>query len=327
MFRKPVIISCLILLTSCYKTYEARIRIDGSSTVFPVTEAIAEEFRIQFPDVKITVGVSGTGGGFKKLERREIDICNASRPISKEEIEACTKKNISFIELPVSYDGIAIVVSNKNNFVDHLTVSELRKIWEPQAQKKIKSWKQVRSTFPDVPLNLYGAGTSSGTYDYFTEAIVGKTKSSRGDYTASEDDNVLVQGVAGDKGALGYFGLAYYSENKDRLKLIAIDDESGTGPVYPNDSSIVNGTYRILSRPEFIYVNAQASERKEVQDFIKFYIDHAPLLVKEIGYIPLPETSYRLVQKRFEKRTTGSMFENETHVGINMNELLSKENE
>jgi phosphate transport system substrate-binding protein len=214
-------------LVACFKNYSGRINIDGSSSVYPVTEAVAEEFRFRHGDIRITVGVSGTGGGFKKFARGETDISNASRPIKKEEAEAARKAGIGFIEIPVAYDGLAVVVSPQNDFVEYLTVEELKKIWEPAAQGKIKSWAQVRAGFPDIPLRLYGAGTSSGTYDYFTEAITGKSKSSRGDYTASEDDNVLVQGVSSDRGALGYFGLAYYLENKSKLKLVGIDNGKG----------------------------------------------------------------------------------------------------
>ena len=309
-----------ILLLSCFKNYTGRIDIDGSSSVYPITEAVAEEFRNENGDIRVTVGVSGTGGGFKKFARGETDISNASRPIKKEEVEATAKAGIAFIEIPVAYDGLAVVVSPKNDFVDHLTVEELKKIWEPAAQGKIKSWAQVRQGFPDVPLRLYGAGTSSGTYDYFTEAVTGKAKSSRGDYTASEDDNVLVQGVSSDKGGLGYFGLAYYLENKDKLKLVGIDN--GKGIVYPSDTTVTNGIYTPLSRPEFIYVNAKSAERPEVQQFVKFYLDQATLLVKEVGYVPLPPEVYMLAWNRFKSGRTGSLFANKSTVGANLVELM-----
>jgi len=267
--------------------------------------------------------VSGTGGGFKKFARGETDISNASRPIKESEIKACVENNISFIEIPVAYDGLAVVVSPANDFVDYLTVGELKKMWEPAAQGKIKSWKQIRGSFPDVPLRLYGAGTSSGTYDYFTEAIVKKSKSSRGDYTASEDDNVLVQGVSSDKGALGYFGLAYYEENKKRLKLVGIDN--GKGPVYPTDSTVKNGIYAPLSRPEFIYVNAKAATSPIVQEFVKFYMQHAPVLVKEVGYVPLQTEVYQLSYQRFLKNRQGSLFTNRSTVGADLVELLRED--
>lgn len=307
-------------LISCFKHYEGRIQIDGSSSVYPITEAVAEEYRSDHADIRITVGVSGTGGGFKKFARGETDISNASRPITKKEAAACKANNITFIEIPVAYDGLAVVVSPSNDFVDYLTVAELKKIWEPAAQNNITSWRQVRASFPDLPIRLYGAGTSSGTYDYFTEAIVGKAKSSRGDYTASEDDNVLVQGVASDKGGLGYFGLAYYLENKNKLKLVGIDN--GAGPVYPSDSTVTNGVYAPLSRPEFIYVSAASAKNIVVQDFIKFYIDHATQLVKEVGYVPLPPEVYKLAYQRLLNNTQGSMFENTSTVGADLQSLM-----
>lgn len=310
-------------LASCFKKYEGRIQIDGSSSVYPITEAVAEEFRKIRPNVRVTVGVSGTGGGFKKFARGELDISNASRPIKKSEIEECTKNKISFIELPVAYDGLAVVVSPANDFVDHLTVEELKKIWEPAAQNKIKSWKQVRDGFPDVPLRLYGAGTSSGTYDYFTEAITGKAKSSRGDYTASEDDNVLVQGVSSDKGALGYFGLAYYLENRNKLKLIGID--AGKGPVYPSDSTVTNGTYAPLSRPEFIYINSRSASSEILKDFVSFYMANAPQLVKEVGYVPLPAEAYALSLDRFLMNKRGSVFADKSTVGADLIKLLKED--
>lgn len=307
-------------LSSCFKKYNGKIQIDGSSSVYPITEAVAEEYRVIHSDIRITVGVSGTGGGFKKFARGETDISNASRPITAKEAAACKANNIAFIEIPVAYDGLAVVVSPSNDFVKYLTVSELKKIWEPAAQQKILSWKQVRDDFPDVPIRLYGAGTSSGTYDYFTEAIVGKAKSSRGDYTASEDDNVLVQGVASDKGALGYFGLAYYLENKSKLKLVGIDN--GNGPVFPSDSTVTYGTYAPLSRPEFIYVSATSAGNVVVKDFIKFYIDNAVQLVKEVGYVPLPAEVYQMAHQRFLNNIQGSMFEKTTTVGADLKKLM-----
>lgn len=310
------------LLSSCFKQYRGRISIDGSSSVYPITEAVAEEFRKLHGDIRVTVGVSGTGGGFKKFSRGETDISNASRPIKASEIEACKNNGIDFIEIPVAYDGLAIVISAANDFVDYLTVEELKKMWEPAAQDKIRSWKQIRPSFPDEPLRLYGAGTSSGTYDYFTEAIVGEAKSSRGDYTASEDDNVLVQGVSSDKGALGFFGLAYYEENKTKLKLVGIN--AGKGVVYPNDSTVRTGVYAPLSRPEFIYVNAKSATSPFVKEFIKFYMEQAPALVKEVGYVPLPTEVYQLSYNRFLNNQLGSMFVNRTTVGVDLVKLLKE---
>lgn len=305
------------------------IRIDGSSTVYPISEAVAEEFRNEQSNVRVTVGESGTGGGFKKFSRGEIDINDASRPITAGEIELCNEGGVKFIELPVAYDGLAVVVSKENTFVDYLTVAELKKLWEPAAQGKINTWKQVRSSFPDVPINLYGAGTASGTYDYFTEAIVGKAKSSRGDYNASEDDNVLVKGVSSDKNALGYFGLAYYENNADKLKLVPINDEddsNGKGPILPSQETVSNGTYTPLSRPEFIYVNSKSADRPEIKAFVTFYLQNAKTLTREIGSVPLDPKVYKLVQERFDKKIEGSAFGNGVStIGVNMSELLKTE--
>ncbi len=299
------------------------MNIDGSSSVYPLTEAVAEEFRKHNADIRITVGISGTGGGFKKFLRGETDISNASRPISPEELKISRENGIEFIEIPVCYDGMAIVVSPKNTFVDYITVAELKKMWSPQSQGKIKTWKQVRSSWPDLPLNLYGAGTSSGTYDYFTEAINGKAKASRGDYTASEDDNVLVQGVSSDVGGLGYFGLAYFTENKTKLKLVPVKYNKESEAVFPNDSTVQHGKYQPLSRPEFIYVNLKSAKKAYVQDFVYFYLEHAASLAQEVGYVPLPKAVYRLSYQRFMKGSTGSVFENKSTVGANLLQLLS----
>ena len=278
--------------------------------------------------VRVTVGESGTGGGFKKFSRGEIDINDASRPIKPEEIELCKQSGIEFIELPVAYDGLAVVVNKANTFVDYLTVSELKKLWEPAAQGKIKTWNQVRASFPNQPINLYGAGTASGTYDYFTEAVVGKAKSSRGDYNASEDDNVLVKGVSSDKNALGYFGLAYYENNADQLKLVPINDgneSNGAGAIIPTPETVSNGTYAPLSRPEFIYINAKSAGRPEVKAFITFYLENAQALAKEVGSVPLKPEVYQLIQERFDKKITGSLFANGTStIGVDMSDILKK---
>jgi phosphate transport system substrate-binding protein len=303
---------------------EKIIKIDGSSTVFPITEAVAEEFQIE-KKIKVTVGISGTGGGFKKFCRGEIDVQNASRPILKKEMEACKEAGVQYIELPVAYDALTVVVNKKNDFVKSLTVEELKKIWEPAAQGKIKSWKQVNATFPDTPLKLFGAGSDSGTFDYFTEAIVGKAKSSRGDYTASEDDNVVVQGVASDKGSLGYFGFAYYEENQDKLKAIPIVATKGTAAVLPSFDNVKNGTYQPLSRPIFIYVNAtSAAFKPEVKAFIDFYLNNAPALVKEVKYIPLPANEYAAVTKHWKALKPGTGFDGTPEVGIKIEELLAR---
>jgi len=326
-FSKLILVVIAALFSSCFKSYEGKINIDGSSTVYPLTEAVSEEFRDIRPEIRVTVGVSGTGGGFKKFLRNEIDISNASRPISKSELEQSKKSGIDFIEIPVSYDGLAVVVSKNNDFVDYLTVEELHKMWAPESQHKIIKWNQIRPEWPDAPLNLYGAGTSSGTYDYFTEAINGKAKASRGDYTASEDDNVLVQGVSTDINGLGYFGLAYYSENKDKLKLVPIKVDKNSEAIYPTDETVQNGSYQPLSRPEFIYVNVQSAQSPLVQEYIKFYLENAGTLAKEVGYVALPAAVYILSYEKFKNLKTGSIFENESTVGANLLELLKKHSE
>ena len=326
-FRYQILFFCLILFCSCFKSYEGKINIDGSSTVYPLTEAVSEEFRKIKPDIRVTVGVSGTGGGFKKFMRNEIDISNASRPISASEIKQAKAAGIEFIEIPVSYDGLAVVVSPLNDFVDYLTVAELKTMWAPESQGKITRWNQIRPEWPDRPLNLYGAGTSSGTYDYFTEAINGEAKASRGDYTASEDDNVLVQGVSTDRNGLGYFGLAYFSENKDKLKLVPIKVDAQSEAILPTDESVQSGKYQPLSRPEFIYVNAVSAKSPVVQEYIKFYLENAGTLAREVGYVALPDEVYRLSYDKFLKGKTGSVFENKSVVGANLFELLKQEAE
>jgi phosphate transport system substrate-binding protein len=280
------------------------IRIDGSSTVYPITEAVAEEFRRSQPAVKVTVGLSGTGGGFKKFGRGETDINNASRHIKKEETELCKTNNIDHLDIQVAFDGLSIVVNPKNTWVNDITVAELKKIWEPEAQGKIKKWNQIRPEWPNEEFHLYGAGTESGTYDYFTEAIVGKSHSSRGDYTASEDDNVLVQGVSTDKNALGFFGFAYYEENKDKLKVVPVNDEkedNGKGAVLPTIETVKNKTYSPLSRPLFVYVSSVAAKRPEVREFVNFYIDNAAELSKEVGFIPMTDEEYSRERSRVEE--------------------------
>ena len=269
-------------------TLSGTIEIDGSSTVFPITEAVAEEFRKVNPNVRVNVGISGTGGGFKRFVVGETQISDASRPIKDSEKEQATKNGVEWIEMPVAYDGLSVMVNPKNTWVTSMTVAELKKLWEPGST--VRRWNQIRPEWPDQPINLYGPGTDSGTFDYFTEAINGKEDASRADFTASEDDNVLVQGIAGDPNSLGYFGYAYYVENKDKLKLVAID--SGSGPVLPSEQTINDGTYRPLSRPIFIYSNKAALARPEVKEFVRFYMTEGPALVSEVGYIQLPANFY-----------------------------------
>lgn len=282
---------------------KGEVKIDGSSTVYPISEAVAEEFRTVQPEVKVTVGLSGTGGGFKKFSRGETDINDASRTIKEEEIKACEEKNIHYLELEIAFDGLSVVVNPQNDWVKDITVAELKKIWEPEAQGKITKWSQVRAGWPDQEFHLYGAGTESGTYDYFTEAIVGKSHSSRGDYTASEDDNVLVQGVSTDKNALGFFGFAYFEENMDKLKLVPVNDEddsNGVGAIAPSIETVKNKSYAPLSRPLFIYVNSEAVKRPEVTAFVKFYLENASKLVSEVGFIAMTTEEYTAQMKKFE---------------------------
>jgi phosphate transport system substrate-binding protein len=310
------------------ETAPSVITIDGSSTVFPINEAVAEEFQKANPTHKVTIGVSGTGGGFKKFCSGELAIAGASRPIKKTEAEACAAKGIEFIELPVAYDGLAVVVNPKNDWVASLTVAELKRLWEPEAQGKVKSWSQVRSGFPTKEVHLFGAGVDSGTYDYFTKAIVGEEHSSRGDFTSSEDDNVLVQGVSRDANALAFFGLAYYEENKALLKLVPIDDgvdDNGKGPIAPSLETVANDTYQPLSRPIFIYVSKSAAARAEVNAFIEYYLKNGEHLVKEARFVPLPARAYELAMGRYKRGVTGSVFANGSEVGTTVEALLARE--
>jgi phosphate transport system substrate-binding protein len=303
-------------------TLGGTVLIDGSSTVFPISEAMAEEFQKANPNVKVTVGSSGTGGGFKKFCAGETDITGASRPIKPSEVELCKKGKIDYVELPVAFDGLSVVVNPKNTFAKCLKVDELKKMWEPAAQGKVKTWKQIRPDFPAQPLGLYGAGTDSGTYDYFTKAIVGEEGKSRGDFTASEDDNVLVQGVSSDVNGLAFFGYAYYVENKEKVQLVGID--AGKGCVEPSPETIANGTYEPLSRPEFIYVKKTALDKPEVLAMTKFYVDPANAkFVDEVGYVSLPAPVEAKVNARLEARTIGSVFEGKgSTAGVKLEEIL-----
>jgi phosphate transport system substrate-binding protein len=302
------------------------VRIDGSSTVYPIMEAMAEDFGTTNRSVKVLIGVSGTGGGFKKFCAGETDISNASRPIKDTEIQACTAKGINYIELPVAYDALTVVVNRKNSWASSMTIAELKKIWEPEAQGKITRWSQVRAGWPDAEIKLFGAGVDSGTYDYFTEAVVGKEHSSRGDYTSSEDDNIIVQGVANDENALGFMGLAYYEENKDKLVAVGIDDEkisNGTGPQIPSAATVLSAAYQPLSRPLFIYVRQDAAARGEVKAFVNFVVQNAPRLVAEVGYVPLKQGVYDRVAKRFSDGLLGSVFgKHGSQVGVSLEQVL-----
>lgn len=325
-----LLISMTVLLASSHAAES--IRVDGSSTVFPITEAVAEEFQTgKRGQVRVTVGVSGTGGGFKKFCRGETDLQNASRPIQAAvkpgepgELESCRAKGVKFFELPIAYDAAVVVVNKNNKFLTEISVEELKRIWEPAAQGKIQKWNQINPSWPDKEIRLYGAGADSGTFDYFTEAIVGKAKSSRGDYTASEDDNVLVKGVAGDIHALGYLPYSYYEANKANLKAVAIVPK-GKKAVLPSFETVESGIYAPLSRPLFLYVNEQSYARPAVREFVEFYLANAPKLVTEAKYVPLPLTAYKTGLEHLKTGKVGTAFGGHSEVGLKIKELMNKE--
>ena len=304
---------------------QSTIKIDGSSTVFPITEAVAEEFqKSKKNQIKVTVGVSGTGGGFRKFCRGETDVQNASRPITKAEMAECQKNNVQYVEMPVAYDALSVVINPKNAWLAEITIDDLKKIWEPSAQGKITRWNQVNPAWPDRAIKLFGAGTDSGTFDYFTEAVNGKSKASRGDFTASEDDNVLVQGVSRDVDAMGYFGFAYYAENRDKLKSLPISWKGGKA-IGPTEETVINGTYQPLSRPIFVYVSATAAKRAEVREFAEFYNRNAAKLVKEVKYVPLPAAAYTYNLDTLAKNRIGTKFGGENLVGVTIEQLMKME--
>lgn len=305
------------------------IKIDGSSTVFPITEGVAEDFqKAKKGAVKVTVGISGTGGGFKKFCRGETDISDASRPIQKKEMDACREAGIKYIELPVAYDALSVFVNVKNNWIKDncMTIEQLKKIWEPEAQGKITKWNQVDPSWPDRPLRLAGPGADSGTFEYFTEAAVGKAKASRGDYVASEDDNVIMNAVIKDVGGLGYVGFTYVEENKGKVKAIAIKNPKTGKCVFPSEKAVMDGSYQPFSRPLFIYVNEKsAKEKPEVREFVEFYLKNAGKITKQVGAIPLPAKAYELALERFKKMQTGTVFGGHIEVGLTVEELLKRE--
>lgn len=308
--------------TQAYSAVDV-VKIDGSSTVYPITEAVAEEFQKQ-TGIKVTVGVSGTGGGFKKFCRGETVISDASRPIKDKEIKACLEAGISFIELPIAFDALTVVTNPSNDWAKEMTVEQLKKAWGPDAQGKVLTWNQVIEGAPNQPLKLFGPGADSGTFDYFTEAVMDKSGSIRGDFTASEDDNILVQGVSGDKGGLGYFGLAYYLENKDKLKAVAIKNKDGKF-VLPSEATVMDGTYNPLSRPLFIYLNAtKAAFDPNVKKFVEFYLKHAGEMSKEVGYIPLNADEYTAITEHYKQLKTGSAFDGKAEIGLRVKDILGK---
>ena len=302
------------------------VKIDGSSTVYPITEGVAEDFqKMKKNAIKVTVGISGTGGGFKKFCRGETDISNASRPIQQKEMDDCKAAGVEYIELPIAFDALTVVVNPKNTWLKQATVEELKKLWEPAAQGKVMRWNQVNPAWPDAPVKLFGAGADSGTFDYFTEAIVGKSKSSRGDFTASEDDNVLVQGVSQDVNALGFFGYAYYAENKARVTALPIVEKAGKPAVYPSEAAVLDGSYQPLSRPIFIYVNVKSLAKPEVREFAEYMLKTAAKISKEVKYVPLPAQAYTIGLDHIAKGKKGTVFGGKSEVGVRIEELLARE--
>lgn len=302
------------------------VKIDGSSTVFPITEGVAEDFqKMKKGAVKVTVGISGTGGGFKKFCRDETDISGASRPILTKEIADCKAAGVEYFELPVAFDALTVVINPKNTFLKQITVAELKTMWEPAAQGKIMTWDQVNPAWPKSPIKLFGAGADSGTFDYFTEAINGKAKASRGDFTASEDDNVLVTGVSNDVNALGYFGYAYYAENTAKLKAVPIVEKAGKPGVLPSEQTVIDGTYQPLARPIFIYVNAKSMAKPEVKEFVEYYMKMASKISKEVKYVPLPAKAYTTNLEHIAKGKKGTVFGGVAEVGVTIEALQARE--
>lgn len=326
---KSKLLSMLVLLGALTSfvsiaTAQSIIKIDGSSTVYPISKLAADWFQAEKNNiVKVNVDISRSGGGFKKFCRGEIDIVNASRPILKNEIADCKRSHVQYVEIPIAYDALTVAVNPENYWITTLTIAELKKIWEPTAQGKITKWSQINPTWPDEAFKLYGANENSGTYDYFTRAVVGKVKSSRSDFTQSADDNILVESVAGDKNALGFIGFAYYIENQINVKAIAIN--SGLGDILPSVETVENGSYQPFSRPIFIYVNIEAAEKPEVKEFVEFYIKNAILLVKEAKFFPLPPSAYRTMMGHFNKRRVGTVFNGLSAVGLTIDDLIRRE--
>ena len=330
MFKQSKLVSALavagVALFGAQAVQAQVIKIDGSSTVYPITEAVAEEFqKAKKNAIKVTVGISGTGGGFKKFCRDETDISNASRPITEKEMVDCKAAGVNYVEMPVAYDALTIVANPKNAFLKEVTVAEMKALWEPAAQGKVMKWNQVNPAWPDAPVKLFGAGADSGTFEYFTEAMVGKAKSSRGDYTASEDDNVLVQGVSRDVNAIGYFGYAYYAENMAKLKGVPVVNPKTNKAVEPSAANVENGTYAPLSRPIFIYVKVKSLDKPEVKEFLEFYMKHGAKLTNEVKYVPLPAAAYTGNIDHVTKKKYGTVFGGKNEIGITIEELMKRE--
>jgi phosphate transport system substrate-binding protein len=326
MFLKRILpAAALLSVAAAGAQAQTTIKIDGSSTVFPITEAVAEEFqKAQKGKVRVTVGISGTGGGFKKFCRGETDISNASRPILKEEMEVCAKAGVEYVEIPVAFDALTVAVNPKNDWVKSITIAQLKKMWEPAAQGRVMKWKDVDPAWPDAPLKLFGAGADSGTFDYFTEAVTGRAKASRSDFTASEDDNVLVTGIETDRNALGFIPYAYYQPHAAKMKALGIDEGKGKGPVLPSEKTVVDGTYSPLSRPLFVYINIKAIDRPEVKAFLDFYLK-AQKLITEVKYVPLPDKAYDIGRDRIASKVKGTAFGGHPEVGLPILDILKRE--
>lgn len=322
-----ILFGCFLAATKESYGQGGVVKVDGSSTVYPIAEAVAEEFLSRAEGTRVTIGISGTGGGFKKFLASEIDVVNASRPIKKSEIELAAAKGISFIELPVAFDALSVVVNVKNTWLEKVTVNDLKKIWEPAAQGTVLQWNQVRPEWPAKTFQLYGPGVDSGTFDYFTEAIVGKEDASRGDFTSSEDDNIIVKGVEGNENALGFLGMAYYEANKEKLKVVPVDDEqdsNGIGAQLPTAENVLEGTYKPLSRPLYIYARREALNRPEVQRFVLFYLEQAAVLAPDVGYVALPDAVSKLAVQRFHKKIVGSVYGGHgSREGVSLEELMA----
>jgi phosphate transport system substrate-binding protein len=325
-FGASMIVSGLaVVATPPTAAAQGVVKMDGSSTVFPIAEAVAEEFQIaKKGKVRVTVGIAGTGGGFKRFCRGETDISNASRPILKEEMEACKAAGIKYIELPIAFDALTVVVNPQNTWAKSLTPADLKKMWEPAAQGRITKWNQVRADFPAEPLMMFGPGADSGTFDYFTEAVNGRAKASRTDFQASEDDNVIVQGVGSNKGAIGYFGYAYYIGNKERIRAVPVTNKRGAN-VLPSTEAVIDGSYEPLSRPLFVYVRDTSAARPEVKEFVTFLLGDGAALAKEVGYVPLPAQAYQLATKHFNDKKMGTVFGGVPEVGVTIDALLARE--
>ena len=321
-----VLVSVGVLSLAAAKVASAQtIKVDGSSTVFPITEAVAEEFQIQKRGkVRVTVGISGTGGGFKRFCHGETDISDASRPILAAEMATCAAAGVKYIELPIAYDALTVVVNPKSTWIDQVTIAELKKMWEPAAQGVVTRWDQVNSKWPHQPLKLFGPGADSGTFDYFTEAVNGKAKSSRGDFTASEDDNVLVQGIEADVNGLAYFGYAYYAAQQGKMKAVKVINAQGVA-VGPSEAAVLDGTYNPFSRPLFIYVNAQAAQRPDVKEFVEFYLGQGAQYIKEVKYVPFVASAYQTALGHFHNGKLGTVFNGTPQVGLKVEDLLSRE--